>query len=66
MIARLQVGGFEHQRDDVRLRDGLTRGDRQRAVLVGEFGKGWGTKASRAMALMHSSTRAFLMPRPFN
>ena len=33
------VGELSHQRDDVRLRDGLIRADRQRAVLVGELGQ---------------------------
>jgi hypothetical protein len=36
-VARPDLGRFEHQCDDVGLRDRLALGDRQRTVLVGEF-----------------------------
>ena len=36
-VARLHLGGFDHQRDDIGLRDRLALADRQRPVLVGEL-----------------------------
>ncbi|MGY4339881.1 hypothetical protein ACVWW3_004787 [Bradyrhizobium sp. LM2.9] len=36
-VAGLYLGRLDHQRDDVRLRDGLTFADRQWAIFVGEF-----------------------------
>ncbi|MGF6936095.1 hypothetical protein OKW41_005257 [Paraburkholderia sp. UCT70] len=41
-IAGLQLGGREHLRDDVRLRDRLLAADRQRRIVIREFAQiGW-------------------------
>ena len=40
-VAGLHFGHFDHQRDDVGLRDRLFFADRQRAVFVGELLKPW-------------------------
>ena len=37
VVARLDARRLDHQRDDVRLRDGLLRLDRQRVVAIGEM-----------------------------
>jgi hypothetical protein len=36
-VAGLDLGGFDHQRHDIGLRDRLALADRQRPVLIGEF-----------------------------
>lgn len=46
-VTGIQIGLFEHQRHDERLRNCLALADRQRCILIGEFLGAWRNEFSR-------------------